>query len=156
MECNQYIFPLPEIEYMIFQYLDPIDDYKNVMLVSKYYFNLLVNNSLHVQLKDYYTSKKFVNHLLDNETDTQYYEENHKDFYDVCCQGQIDIAKYIYKKYDIKFESEKIDDIDFGNFTLNSVRNDGHLEIAKWLKDRIKKKKMELSKERESKLVKEN
>ena len=37
---------LPELNYELIKYLDPYDDYKNLIKVNKYYNNFIINNKL--------------------------------------------------------------------------------------------------------------
>ncbi len=47
----EYIFPVAEIEYHIFDYLDPPTDFKSLSLVSSYYNDFVSNHKTYSALK---------------------------------------------------------------------------------------------------------
>lgn len=51
MFLNKYIFPLIEIESKIFSYLDIFKDFKNLILVNKYYSELINENELYGEVR---------------------------------------------------------------------------------------------------------
>ena len=58
---NRYIlgdYFIPEIEYLIFQNLDLIKDYRNLMLVNKYYKCLFANDLIINEYKLFLKNKK--------------------------------------------------------------------------------------------------
>lgn len=77
MEQNhQTIFPITEIDKIIFGLLDELKDYPNLSLVNHYY-----HDSCNGFLSDF---KKFL-------------FETYRDFHDACIRNHLEVAKYLYK-----------------------------------------------------------
>ena len=87
------ILPLFELnDLLITKYLDPLDDYKNLCQINKYYNELIKNNKLYINLYEFKKS---------------YHKAPLKDyansFTSTCYYGYLDIVKYFYNKYQINF-----------------------------------------------------
>lgn len=84
---NKISIVLPELNYILLKYLDPYNDYKN-LIINKYYHEIITNNK---------TDKlyiKFTNMYIDiNFTEI--------DFMKACRYGYRHIIKYLYRKYKI-------------------------------------------------------
>ena len=114
-------YHVAEMEYLILQYLDPMDDYKNLMLVNKYYKEILESNKLYQDLR-LFNSKAL-------------YRGRHIINFDRACQfGYFDLAQYLYSKY------ESIRQTDNG-ITIRNCCFTNQLEIANWLSTMIKQQK---------------
>ena len=81
------IFYIPEIEELIFGYLDPVLDLKNIAAISHHYHNLIEYNKEYIEIRNFCKSKK------DYDLTT---------FINACKQGNICTIKYIYTKKNIR------------------------------------------------------
>ena len=111
------IFSIPEIEDLIFDYLDPIKDLKNVSQLNHYYAYTINKKHIYVELKNFCLNKG------------EHYKNlkwKPSEFIRACIYGQLEVVKYIYgnKKMDIHADNE-------GAF--RSTCSNGHLEVAIWL-----------------------
>ena len=104
------IFCIPEIEAIIFDYLDPVKDLKNVAATNHYYHNIMSNNREYVEIRDFCFAKV-------HTTDTI--------FMTACGIGNIYTAKYIHR-------CKNIDHDELSEAFRLSCQN-GHLEVAQWL-----------------------
>ena len=57
MDFSNKFLLLPELDYLIIKYLDPLRDYKNLISVNKDYKNFIENNKLYQELKEFYNDK---------------------------------------------------------------------------------------------------
>lgn len=140
---NKYIFTTPEIEKMIFDELNPFVDYRNIMLISKYYHEMFFDHPIILELKKFYgirakdptirdkykTCRRtgLINPGYDTCISKNYIDEQLLNFAKACINGCIIIAKYIYSKYTITMTKETHWEI----FRRSCVY--GHLEIVKFL-----------------------
>ena len=104
------IFCIPEIEELIFDYLDPVIDLKNIAAINHHYHNLIDHNKGYTEIRNFCKSQK---------------ECNLTTFVNACKQGNICAVKYIYTKKNISHEELT------KALRFSCYRN--HLEIAIWL-----------------------
>ena len=52
------IFYIPEIEDLIFDYLDPVEDLKNVAAISHHYYDNIGQNDEYTEIRNFCKSKK--------------------------------------------------------------------------------------------------
>ena len=83
------IFYIPEIEELIFEYLDPVLNLKNIAAISHHYHNLIEYNEEYTEIRNFCKSQK---------------ECNLTTFVNACKQGNICAVKYIYTKKNISHE----------------------------------------------------
>ena len=105
------ISPIPEIDDMIFEYLDLIIDFKSITLLNHHYHSVINKHSFYIKLRNFCKQGKFAS-----------------DFIRACGSGHLDIAKYIYHAY---IHTIDIHADDEGAF-IQSCGN-GHLYVATWL-----------------------
>lgn len=121
MEQTSYFFPIPEIEEIIFSYLDPITDFKQLVLVNKYYHSIISNQ--YNELKNYFKNEKY-NHFFG----FRIISKIDKMFIKACRYGSLNVVKYIYSKYKNIIDIHMDDEYAFQNGCIN-----GNLEIVKYL-----------------------
>lgn len=155
--ANPYIFPIPEIECMIIDNLDFPKDVRILMLVNKYYYELIRQNLLFMEFKRFHTNKhKYF--LREKSYKEKPFDENYHNFYLACKYHYPLIAKYLLRKYlinvrendDYAFRLSCIGgDLNFVKFLFEFDKNInihnrnelafrvsckyGNLEIAQWL-----------------------
>ena len=83
------IFYIPEIEELIFEYLDPVLDLKNIAAISHHYHDLIAHNKEYTEIRNFCKSKK-------------YYDVT--TFVNACRQRNIYAMKYIYTKKNIQHD----------------------------------------------------
>lgn len=111
------IFPIPEIEAIILDHLDPVSDLKNVAAVNHHYYDLMSGHTLYMQLKTFCLQKEEHNKIAGYRI---------PEIYMACCYGVLEIVKFIYSR------NKNIDETDIFNGFLLSCANDD-LDIAVWL-----------------------
>lgn len=126
--CHDSTHPYPELEQMIFDYLDPLTDYKLMLLVNKYYCDLFGKNRLYIELKTIsveknniycyyreccYCVKKSVNKI-------------HCHFINACKNGYILTIKFLLENFKINIH---IDD----DYAFRLACENGHTETVKYL-----------------------
>lgn len=124
---SDYLFPLPEIEEEILKYLDPVCDYKNLVLINKYYHQLSNNNQIFSEYKKFYLYQK-------NSHELKTLRILRKDksmigplFLSMCTLGYGHLAKYFYEKYHTQLCPSE--------FLFKQTCQNNHIEIGKWLYD---------------------
>ena len=122
---------IPEIEHIILEYLDPIDDYKNLILVNKYYKNLKENDNLFKELKNFHELTKGVNFGFEPWNAN----ENEINFLKSCKYGSDSVTKYLYKKYEIDFRKKLTKESEFLEIAFGLSCFVGKLKTAQWLFD---------------------
>lgn len=125
MSFNHYIFPIPEIEEIIFNYLDPITDLKNLIQVNKYYFDTISTTPIYLELKS--CQKDNFAKIISK------YKMRHTDKYTlflwkICLNGCLCLMKYLLKKY-----PNEINIHEFGEFAFCLCCKHGWLDLAKKL-----------------------
>lgn len=116
---NTSIFPIPEIECMIIDYLDFPKDAGKLMSVNKYYNKLIKYNPLFMEFERFYVDKKKGSI---NETSNP----NNRNLYLACKYCYTLIPKYLLQKYSLNVR----EDNDYA-FRLACYAN--NFELAKWL-----------------------
>ena len=104
------IFCIPEVEELIFEYLDPVLDLKNIAAISHHYHNLIEYNKEYTEIRNFCRSQKYCNLTT---------------FVNACKQGNIYAVKYVYQKKNIPHE-------EYMRGFRYSCYND-HLKIVEWL-----------------------
>lgn len=116
---QERIFSIPEIEGMIFDYLDLLTDLKALTLVNHYYHNFINQYKMYDNLKTFCLNRKSYQEQLQWSID---------DFTRACSIGNLTIAKYIHRKRHIRIHA--------GVYrALRWACNNDQLEVAKWLYD---------------------
>lgn len=124
MTENDYLFPILEIEQMILEWLDPFLEYKNLILLNHYFYELITNDLVYLELKEFLHNRKkfasirfFLRSFLLEEIL----------FLRICKKGYLRLAKRMYKIHpDINIHV-------FGDFIFQKSCQYGHLHIIKFL-----------------------
>jgi hypothetical protein len=125
MSAINRILYIPELEPIIFSNLDPLTDFKALTLVNHYYHQIINQNELYIELKNFCQNKQ-----TELKLRKYYYvfssDKIHTEFVRACFYGKILAAKYIYSTHNINLhiDNDSIFCICCGG---------GHLEVAKWL-----------------------
>jgi hypothetical protein len=116
-----YIFPLIEIETIIFQYLDPLIDYPKVMQLNKYYQKYIRQDQVFCELKEFYQKKSQLKSPIRSHGTIK-----RIDFMKACHYGYLHVMKYIYHHQGINIHAYHEN-----AFVLACCQ--GHFNIVKWL-----------------------
>lgn len=92
---DKMIFPISEIDQMIFNYLDILNDGKNLVLVNKHYQFMVQENSLYSALKNFYAHRKKYN-IKKFLSEKGYLPSN---FFKACAFGDLQVVKYLFFKF---------------------------------------------------------
>lgn len=152
------LFPIPEIEELIFGYIDIIHDGKNLMLVNKYFCNIIRKNPIYSEFRFFHelccrpvggffllpsTTKKFVKackfghiHVCkyivskDHHNRLETYMENNDAFVKCCLNGQLEIAKWLDQLVTCPQRPHTC-----GSITQTFIKccYRGQINVAKWL-----------------------
>ena len=88
---SEYIL-LPELNYIIIENLDPLKDYRNLLLINKYYYDFIHRHTKYSEFKKFWRRKnQYSTYLNGNCID--------RDFSKACEYGYINVAKYLYNTY---------------------------------------------------------
>lgn len=135
-----YIFPIPEIECMIFDYLNLRERY-GLTFINKYFYESISSEPLHKEMKEFhrvngnYGIKYLRRYII---IKSQYKSNNStNNFYIACSTGLLLVAKYyledIYYQEKLSITRDKIFSTRLRNSILPIVCENGHFEILKWL-----------------------
>src|SRR4051794_2491932 len=116
MDTNNFrIHIITEIDNRIidFFFLNSITDFIALSSVSKYYYDLVTQNQLFNEFKNFTLEMN----KLDNKK---------KDFYNACEYGYLLVAQYFFNKYTINIRKDD-------EYIFKSVCCRGHIKIIKWL-----------------------
>lgn len=101
MNSNKYIFginsvngsthPYPELEQIILDYLDPAIDYKQLVIVNKYYHDLITKIPIYRELKSFYSRHRFLLEPI--------YDKYTRVFVLACTNKYLEVAKYLFSKF---------------------------------------------------------
>ena len=117
---TELILPLHELNLLLItEYLDPLDDYKNINQINKYNKKLIKNNKFYKKLKEIHEKKIY-------DYDFKYLNKNQKYFTKACYYGYIDIVKYLYKKYQLNIHVNS-------EIAFRYSCGNGHKDQAQWL-----------------------
>lgn len=123
MEPTSYLFEIPEIEAIIIGYLDPIKDYKKLILINKYFYGIISSDKTYSELKNLSSKREFwlnyyaFKNLILNQI-----------FITSCDHGYLHAAKYIYDNY-----HEKINIHVSSEYLFRWSCRDGRIETVKFL-----------------------
>lgn len=92
---TSYLFSIPEIEQIILQNIKSIVDWYQLMLINKYFYQIIINQSIYLEFKDYYYKKD----SLTINTKFNSIVSDQKDFIKTCQNGYINVAKFLFEKY---------------------------------------------------------
>lgn len=127
MELQIYLFPIAEIENIILSYVDNFDDYHRLILVNKYFYDIVANDRMYVEFRNFHLAqKKF--YIYANITMTFNYRYRQDNFLKACRNGYLQVAKYLFKKYrnNINIHTDN-------EYAFRSACENGHIELVKWL-----------------------
>lgn len=137
MMSNSYLFQIPEIEEIILSYLEIPVDFYQLMLINKYFYEIVNNNIIFSEFKNFYKKEKFLGMMFVGYEDfvsyvaTNVYEQIndqlYRKFLQACKYGYLRTAKYLLEKY-IK-TNDSVNNV----LALLYCCKYGHLEIAQWL-----------------------
>lgn len=119
---NEYIFPVAEIDLLIFTYLSPCKDWKQLMLVNKHYSSFVKNIPLYSEIVDHCKRKN----------DYEYFVSDHNNstiraFELACIMNHFNLVKYLYGKY-----PHSINLLLYKRKVFKEICIRGNLDIAKW------------------------
>lgn len=138
-DSNQYIFFIPEIEEMIFNYLNPLFDYQHLILVNKHYFEMFSNHPIIIELRNFYLKASNKTSIYQVPVSDKWgcamerYEQiitgdiYRQQFAKACINNCIFLAKYIYSKHLNEIKNGLYFDI------FLQCCKDSHLEILKFI-----------------------
>lgn len=148
MNQTNYIFPIPEIEQIILNYLDIDMLYQNVLFVNKYFYELIIQDPLYSEFKKFNDRRSFgemnVNYCIVKackydcllvakyffeKFNDEYIENRHleKSFSHCCKNKNEDGVKWIYK-----LNKDFGIDIDI-EFALSRICEYGILSLVDWI-----------------------
>lgn len=107
MNIPNRLFPIPEIEDIIFDYLDSICNLASVVKVNHYYYGIITQRNIYICLRNYVNK----------------YGHSTNNFEKACRHGQLNAAKYFLRHNR---------GIDIHSCLKESCLN-GHLDVAEWL-----------------------
>lgn len=119
------ISSIPEIDDMIFAYLDPVNDLKHLMLVSHHYKTIVNNIALYRNIAKLCVDSIQMIHEIETAINTWFMGEINI-FDRACWFGYLDVAKYLCLNRHIDIRAA------FDRAFRWSCRT-GHFEIAFWL-----------------------
>lgn len=143
---SDHLIYIPEIEQYILDYLDPIRDGKNIILINKHFYDLMIINPVRTEFKEFFSKEKSL-YIVHNSTPQSKTQEL---FFKACRYNYSNVVKYFLKWYD--------DDTEFflcfrKNSSFNICCENGFIEIGKNLIDldtqgmiKIRKRKEEFFK----------
>lgn len=126
MNSTYYIFPIHEIERIILDYLDEITDWKKLILVNKYFYNLISDDPTYLEIKNFCRIKKSIDVFCipgNTNRDTL-------NLWKACQMGYLRVMKYLLMKYSNR---DMIQVHYFREFAFQLCCRGGHTEPAKWL-----------------------
>lgn len=112
------IFPIPEIENIIFDYLDPLVDLKQISKVSHYYHDTINDMSFWIELREFTREKTYsVSKMIDycgSEANVDEWNRSSvcngtiNSFTRACFFDKMSIAKYLFssRKFDLNFSNK--------------------------------------------------
>lgn len=124
---NKYIFSInsngeihsyPELEQMIIDYLDPLVDYKPLILTNKYYHDLITKTQTYSNLKPFCIKQNLLVEEISNK--------KIKSFILACRYGYLSSVERLLKKYRINIRSHN-------NYAFRIACEYGHLHVVKYL-----------------------
>lgn len=132
---NTYLFQIPEIERIIIEFLDPLLDYVNLVLVNKYFYDIVMEIPIFMRLKEFYHKKDLplIHNSISFHRNINYPHKLNKyqiNFLKACQFGYLSVGKYFLVKY-----SNKIEICLFHTNIFQLCCLNGHLETAKFLLD---------------------
>lgn len=130
--CTEtYIFSVPEIEFMIFDYLCPKEK-SSLIFVSKYYYETISTFPLYLEMKKFHKTKEACG--LDDDARNHNHIGDWYDHIDItnkfiiaCKNGYLFVAKYYFEFLHEQYISYMFDRI------FVKVCENGHFEMMKWL-----------------------
>lgn len=122
-----HIFPIPEIDSIILDFLDVIEDGKNLMLVNKYYCRIIGEIPTFIELKKFYVTTDN-HHVIYNGTPCIKFNKSQEKFIISCLLDYFLTAQYLLKKY-----TDEINFLLMIDITLYYVCSKNFIRIVKWM-----------------------
>lgn len=131
-----YLFPLQEVEERIIDFLSPVSDLKNILLLSKYYHELTTHNKLFIQFKQCYLDGLQREIICRKELNNYVFVLLSVILKNATKHGFLKIIQFVFyeKKYEFLFRSPIYRDI----FEISCQY--GQFKITKWLHTNLNKK----------------
>lgn len=122
-----YIFAIPEIEQMILNYLDPTVDLQKIILLNKYFYKIVSNDPLYLELKELCQKLKFTPIFLPFHVPV-HRKIHTRLFWLGCILGYSHAIKYLLNTY-----PDNIDIHEYGEYAFQLCCENGHIELAQKL-----------------------
>lgn len=122
--CPDCIFPIPEIEQIILNYLNKTTDLLTLLFVNKYFYEIISAKNFYPELKNFYKIKHSISvRFIPRETN-----KSIRLFWKACQGGYIHVMKYLLEKY-----PNKIDIHSHREYAFQLCCKYGHTDAAEWL-----------------------
>lgn len=124
---NDFLFPIPEIEQLIFEHLNILCDYKNILLVNKHLCQMITNDPIYLEFKELSKSRlKRGRFRYSFQIEFKTTKPN-SIFVRACRFGYILVVKYLLQKFPFIDIHHSLD------LAFRLACAGGHIEIVKYL-----------------------